>query len=135
MSAVTAEGLDVLTIPPSVRLHTATVIWIHVSFLIIPNLPRISLTFTHLMQGLGDTGRGMASFVRVLSRYYACNHIKWILPHALVISTFIVDVVLRNDEDPLGGLPDVRSPCLPGTFPLHRAPIGIFLATSYIRKV
>ncbi|KIM76037.1 hypothetical protein PILCRDRAFT_798152 [Piloderma croceum F 1598] len=61
MSAVTTDGLDFLTIPPPAKLHTATVIWIH---------------------GLGDTGRGMASFVRVLSRYYACNHIKWILPHA-----------------------------------------------------
>jgi len=34
------------------------------------------------MQGLGDSGRGMLSFARTLSRYYTCNHIKWILPHA-----------------------------------------------------
>lgn len=97
MSTVATERLDYLTIPPPAKLHTATVIWIHVSSLIIPNLPRLSLTFTHLMQGLGDTGRGMASFVRDLSRYHTCNHIKWILPHALVIAIFTVDMILRNE--------------------------------------
>jgi len=53
-------SIGFLTLPPSAPA-SATVIWIH---------------------GLGDSGYGMEPFAQTLSRYYSCNHIKWILPHA-----------------------------------------------------
>jgi len=55
---------DFITISPR-NAHTATVIWLH---------------------GLGDTGRGLQSFAEDLSRLPALGHIKWILPHAQLLS-------------------------------------------------
>lgn len=56
--------LDLITIPPQ-NVHTATVIWLH---------------------GLGDSGRGLQPFAQHLSRSLALGHIKWILPHAPLLS-------------------------------------------------
>jgi hypothetical protein len=60
----------------------------------------------------------MLPLAETLSRYYTCNHIKWITPHAYVGSFFTIELLLMNGllhKDPRGGLQDARLICLRGT--------------------